>query len=201
MYYSCLGFAGVEVKDAHGTQTTAVVEEGGAPGVNKKDVLMVLYLGGVLMAEDNPHDIIATKRAWKKNNIVNPLYIVNNGEECLDYLLQRGRYSDHETAPRPGVLLLDIKMPRMDGLTLLKHIREDQEFKAEGLHRLPVVVLTTSHEEQDRLQSYDLGANAYITKPVGFDNFSEAVRRIHLFWKLVELPEREGWYEQKIMTN
>ncbi len=138
----------------------------------------------ILMAEDNEHDIVATRRAWKKNNIANPLHIVRDGEECLDYLHQRGKYSEPGSAPRPGILLLDIKMPRMDGLAVLKHIRED-----EGLRRLPVVILTTSKDEEDRLRSYDLGANAYIMKPVGFHNFSQAVRTINLFWELVELPE------------
>lgn len=138
----------------------------------------------VLVAEDNQHDIVATKRAWKQNNIANPLYIVRDGEECLDYLYQRGRYSEPSSAPRPGILLLDIKMPKMDGLAVLKQIREDEK-----LHRLPVVILTTSKAEEDRLKSYDLGANAYIVKPVGFQNFAEAVRTINLFWELVELPE------------
>ena len=138
----------------------------------------------VLMAEDNEHDIVATRRAWKKNNIANPLHIVRNGEECLDYLHQRGKYSEPGSAPRPGILILDIRMPRMDGLAVLKHVRE-----VEGLRRLPVVILTTSKDEEDRLGSYDLGANAYIMKPVGFHNFSQAVRTINLFWELVELPE------------
>lgn len=138
----------------------------------------------VLMAEDSEHDIVATKRAWKKNNIANPLYIVRDGEECLDYLYQRGKYGEPNSAPRPGIVLLDIKMPKMDGLAVLKHIRENEKF-----HRLPVIMLTTSKAEEDRFKSYDLGANAYITKPVGFQNFAEAVRTIHLFWQLVELPE------------
>lgn len=137
----------------------------------------------VLMAEDNEHDILATKRAWKKNKIANPLYITNDGEECLDYLRQRGKFSESGSAPRPGLLLLDINMPRMDGITVLRHVREDEKF-----HRLPVVMLTTSKAEEDRLRSYDIGANAYIIKPVGFDNFSTAIRTIHLFWQLVELP-------------
>ena len=137
----------------------------------------------VLMAENDENDIIATKRAWKKHHIPNPLYIVNDGEECLDFLHRRGKYSDPSTAPRPGILLLDIKMPKMDGLTVLKHIREDEE-----LRRLPVIILTVSQAEEDRLNSYDLGANAYMVKPVGFENFSEAVRTISLFWELVELP-------------
>ena len=139
----------------------------------------------VLMAEDDEHDIVATKRAWKKHHIANPLYIVKNGEECLDFLQRKGRYEEPDLAPRPGILLLDINMPRMDGLTVLKRIREDRD---EKLRRLPVVILTTSKAEQDRLRGYELGANAYIVKPVGFENFSEAVKTISLFWQLVELP-------------
>ena len=139
----------------------------------------------VLMAEDDEHDILATRRAWKKHHISNPLYIVNDGEECLDFLHRRGKYSEPGTAPRPGILLLDIRMPKMDGLAVLKHIRQDEQ-----LRRLPVVILTTSRAEEDRLRSYDLGANAYIVKPVGFNNFSDAVRTINLFWQLVDLPQR-----------
>ncbi len=137
----------------------------------------------VLLAEDDEHDIVATKRAWKKHHVVNPLYIVNNGEECIDYLHRRGKYSEPGAAPRPGILLLDIKMPKMDGLAVLEHIRKDKE-----LRRLPVIILTTSKAEEDQVRSYDLGVNAYIVKPVGFENFSEAVRTISLFWQLVELP-------------
>ncbi len=141
----------------------------------------------VLIAEDDEHDVVATKRAWKKHSITNPLYIVNDGEECLDFLHRRGKYGEPERAPQPGVVLLDIKMPKMDGLAVLKHIREDDE-----LHRLPVVILTTSKAEEDRLKSYDLGANAFIVKPVGFENFCEAVKTINLFWELVELPGGGG---------
>ena len=137
----------------------------------------------ILMAEDNEHDIVAVKRAWKKNHITNQLDIVNDGEACLDYLHQRGEYRDPDKAPRPGILLLDIKMPKMDGLGVLEHIRED-----EMLHRLPVIMLTTSKIEEDHLRSYNLGANAYIVKPIGFENFSKAVVKINLFWELVELP-------------
>jgi CheY-like chemotaxis protein len=140
----------------------------------------------VLLAEDDEHDITATNRAWKKHNIANQLYIVNDGEECLDFLRRRGKYSEPGAAPRPGILLLDIKMPRMDGLTVLKYIREDEE-----LQHLPVIILTTSKAEEDRLKGYNLGVNAYIVKPVGFENFSEAVRTINLFWQLVELPGGE----------
>ncbi len=138
----------------------------------------------ILMAEDNGHDILATRRAWKKNNISNPLYIVHDSEECLNYLYRRGKYSELETAPRPGILLLDIKMPKLDGLAVLKQIRKDEQFR-----RLPVIMLTTSRTEEDRLRSYDLGANAYIIKPVAFQNLTQAVKTINLFWELVELPE------------
>ena len=140
----------------------------------------------VLMAEDDENDIIATRRAWKKNNISNPLYVVNDGEECLDFLYNRGKYKESVKAPWPGVLLLDINMPKLDGLSLLKQIREGEE----RFHRLPVVVLTTSKSDEDRLRGYDLGVNAYIVKPIGFKNFSTAVRTINFFWELVELPER-----------
>ncbi len=137
----------------------------------------------ILMAEDDEHDIVATKRAWKKHHIANPLYIVNDGEECLDFLHRRGKYSEPGTASRPGIVMLDIKMPKMDGLAVLKQIREDDE-----LRHLPVIILTTSKAEEDRIRGYDLGVNAYIVKPVGFDSFSEAVKTISLFWQLVELP-------------
>ena len=137
----------------------------------------------ILMAEDNEHDILATERAWQKNNIANPLYIVNDGEECLDYLYQRGKYSEPNSAPRPGILLLDISMPKLDGLAVLEHIRKD-----ETLHRLPVIIMTTSQLEEDCLRSYDLGVNAYIRKPVGFGRLCDAVKAINLFWELVQLP-------------
>ena len=138
----------------------------------------------VLMAEDDEHDIVAIKRVWEKCGISNPLYIVNDGEECLDYLYQRGEYSRQGIAPRPSILLLDIKMPKTDGLTILKHIR-----KSENFHSLPVIIFTTSEDEEDLLNSYDLGATAYIVKPVGFDKLSEVVNTIINFWKLVQFPE------------
>ncbi len=135
------------------------------------------------MAEDNEHDILATKRAWKKHDIKNPLYIVNDGEECLDYLHQTGSYCDPRKAPKPGLIILDIDMPKMDGIAALKHIRKDKNYR-----HLPVVILTTSKAEEERIKSYDLGVNAYIPKPVGFEKFSKAINTIITFWSLVELP-------------
>ena len=140
----------------------------------------------VLMAEDNEHDIVATKRAWKKNKINNALYIVRDGEECLDYLHRRKKYSEPESSPRPGLLILDINMPRMDGLAVLKHIREDEKLKD-----LNVVILTTSKADEDMEESRRLNVNAYILKPVGFEGFSEAIRRINLFWEVAEISG--GW--------
>ncbi len=140
----------------------------------------------VLMAEDNKHDVVATRRAWKQHKISNPLHVVRDGEECLDYLHRRGPYSEPGAAPYPDLLLLDLKMPKLDGLGVLKAIREDQR-----LQRLAVVVLTTSAADEDRVASYDLGANAYIRKPVGFDNFAAAIGAINLFWELVVVENHD----------
>ncbi len=138
----------------------------------------------ILMAEDNKHDIIATRRAWKKHNIANPLYVVHDGLECLDYLHHRGSYSEPESAITPDLLLLDLKMPKLDGFGVLKEIRSDDQF-----HSLPVVILTTSNEDEDKAKSYNLGVNAYIRKPVGFEDFSDAIKMINLFWELAIVSE------------
>ena len=138
----------------------------------------------VVLVEDEEHDIVAAKRAWKQNNIVNPLHVLRSGAECLHYLYQHGKYSDAAAAPRPGILLLDIKMPGIDGFAVLEEIRHD-----ERLSRLPMVVLTGSDAVADRNKSYDLGANAYIRKPSEFKGFSEAIRAINDFWTLAELPD------------
>lgn len=135
----------------------------------------------VLVAEDDEHDIVAIRRAWRSLGIRNPLVIVHDGEACLDYLFGRGEYA---TAPRPGLVLLDLHMPRLDGLGTLRAIRAEP-----GTARLPVVILTTSKAEEDRLCSYDLGANAYIVKPLGFEKLTAALRTIHEFWNLAERPE------------
>ena len=144
----------------------------------------------VLLAEDNEHDIVTIKRAWKKNHIANPLHVVKDGQECLDYIYRRGGYAEAGAAPRPGILLLDIKMPKMDGLAVLEHIRNDK-----AISQLPIIILTTSKAEQDRLASYERGATAFITKPVGFENFSKAITAINRFWELVELPEIQNELE------
>ena len=134
-----------------------------------------------LMAEDSPDDIVITKRAWKKGNIKNKLYIVNNGEETLDFLYKRGKFAD---APSISLLLLDLKMPRMNGFEVLEVIKKDA-----GLKRIPVIVLTSSNRGRDVERAYDLGCNSYIVKPVGYDNFLKAVIEIQRYWILLcEIP-------------
>ncbi|MCA9966261.1 MAG: response regulator [Anaerolineales bacterium] len=137
----------------------------------------------ILLAEDNEHDIEATKRVWRKQTIANPLYIVNDGEECLDYLFRRGKYSDPDVAPLPGLLLLDLKMPKIGGLAVLEKIRADEQ-----LQRLPVVVITTSQLQIDKTRCYNLGISAYIRKPNGFQQFTQMIQALHQFWQFVELP-------------
>ncbi len=131
----------------------------------------------ILLAEDNPDDVLLTQRAFKKSNVANELIVVNDGQETLDYLFAEGKYEGRDTSIMPEVILLDIKMPRLDGLEVLKRIREDLRTK-----HLPVVILTTSKEEKDIVQSYCLGANSYISKPVDFDQFVEAVKQLGLYW-------------------
>jgi len=128
----------------------------------------------ILMAEDNPDDVLITKRAWKKGNIKNKLYIVNNGAEALQFLYKQGAHVD---APTPTLMLLDLKMPRVDGFEVLKTIKQDPQLK-----RMPVIVLTTSNWDKDIQLAYDLGCNSYIVKPVGYENFLKAVVDIHRYW-------------------
>jgi len=137
----------------------------------------------ILLADDDPDDRALTKRALRQSRVVNNVQEVEDGEELLDYLYQRNGHAD---APRPGLILLDLNMPRKDGREALEEIKRDPV-----LRTIPVVVLTTSEAEQDILQSYDLGVNAFITKPVTFDGLSRAVRVLSDFWfELVKLPPR-----------
>ena len=137
----------------------------------------------ILMVEDNPHDILAIRRTWKQHQIPSPLFIVEDGEACIDFLFHQNKYQDITKAPVPGVAIIDIKLPKIDGLSLLKTIRQSKIYK-----HLPVVIFTTSAEESDRLKSYKLGANAYIRKPMGYQAFSDAIQLICRFWSIVEPP-------------
>lgn len=131
----------------------------------------------ILLVEDNPDDVKLTQRALRKSNILNELVVARDGVEALDYLFGTGHYAERNTRQLPQVILLDLKMPRMDGLELLQRIRADEKTRL-----LPVVVLTTSTEDRDRVESYKLGANSYIRKPVDFQQFTEAVQQLGLYW-------------------
>jgi len=143
----------------------------------------------ILLAEDDPDDRLLTRRALQKSRIANTISMVEDGEELMEYLRHEGEYTDPEDAPRPGLILLDLNMPRMDGREALKKIKSDPE-----LRRIPVIVLTTSEAEQDILQSYDLGVNAFVTKPVTFDELADAIQALGDFWfEIVKLPsERDA---------
>ncbi|MFI5306847.1 MAG: response regulator [Polyangiales bacterium] len=131
----------------------------------------------ILLVEDNPRDEELTLRALKKSNVVNPIVVARDGVEAHDYLFARGAHADREPAAVPQVVLLDLKLPKVDGLEVLRAIRANDATKL-----LPVVVLTSSVEEQDLIRSYSLGANSYVRKPVDFVQFVEAVRQLGLYW-------------------
>ncbi len=135
----------------------------------------------ILLVEDQPDDELLTIRALKKNNIKNEVRVVRDGAEALDYLFGRGAYEQRDL---PQVILLDLKLPKVDGLEVLRQVRADARTR-----RLPVIVLTSSKEERDVVDSYNLGANSYVRKPVDFEQFSEAVRQLGLYWFVLnELP-------------
>ncbi len=141
----------------------------------------------VLYAEDNEHDIIATKRSWKRHGVELGLRITRDGAECLDYLYRRGAYAPPADAPSPSLVLLDLHMPKVGGLEVLKTIREDPKHK-----HLPVVVMTSSSMDRDRIESYELGVNAYVIKPLVYEKFAEAIASILEFWKMVEPASGEA---------
>lgn len=145
-----------------------------------------MKLRTILYAEDNPLDIDLTLEALKDNNILNPIQVVNDGVEALEYLNCEGAYSDRVKG-NPGLILLDLKMPRMDGLEFLEIVKKDPRFCS-----VPIVLLTSSREEKDLIISYKLGVNAYVVKPVDFDTFTEVVKNIGAFWAIInELPSCE----------
>ena len=140
----------------------------------------------VLLVEDNPDDEALTLRAFKKNNIKNTVVVVRDGQEALDYLFCKGVYENRESSCLPELILLDLKLPKIDGIEVLKKIKTDSRIRL-----LPVVILTSSKEEQDLIESYSLGANSYIRKPVDFEQFIEAVKQLGIYWLLInEKPPR-----------
>lgn len=137
----------------------------------------------ILLVEDNPDDEALAIRALKRHHIGNEIVVAHDGVEALDYLFGTGMYAERDINFKPSVVLLDLKLPRMDGLEVLRRLREDERTKL-----LPVVVLTTSSEEQDLLDSYSLRCNSYIRKPVDFIQFSEAIRQLGMYWLLINQP-------------
>ena len=134
----------------------------------------------ILLVEDNPDDEALTLRALQKNNIRNDVVVAHDGVEALDYLFGTGSHAGRDVHLVPQVVLLDLKLPKVDGLEVLRRLRADERTKL-----LPVVILTSSNEEQDRLRGYDLGANSYVRKPVDFNQFIEAVRQLGLYWLIL----------------
>jgi two-component system response regulator len=137
----------------------------------------------ILLVEDNPSDVGLTQRALAKSHVANELVVAEDGQEALDYLFGAGAHAGREVTELPALVLLDLKLPRVDGLEVLRQIRADDRTR-----RLPVVILTTSREEQDVAQSYDLGANSYIRKPVDFTQFAQAVEHLGLYWLVLNEP-------------
>jgi two-component system, response regulator len=137
----------------------------------------------ILLVEDNPDDEALTLRALKKNKIVNEVIVVRDGVQALDFLLGEGAHAGRDTKELPQVVLLDLKLPKLDGLGVLRRLRSDLRTKL-----LPVVILTSSNEEQDRIKSYDLGANSYVRKPVDFDQFVDAAMQLGLYWLVLNEP-------------
>lgn len=137
----------------------------------------------ILLVEDNPHDAELTMRALKKNHLANHVFLVEDGAEALDFVFCRGNYSTREPNLRPKVVLLDLKLPKVSGLEVLRALKQDDNARS-----IPVVVVTSSREDPDIKTAYDLGANSYVVKPVEFDAFAEAVSRLGLYWLLVNQP-------------
>jgi two-component system, response regulator len=142
----------------------------------------------ILLVEDNPDDEALTLRALKKNNIKNGIVVVRDGVEALDFLFATGRHAGRDTSDLPEVVLLDLKLPKLDGFEVLKKLRADPRTRL-----MPVVILTSSREQQDIINGYGLGANSYVRKPVDFQQFLDAVRQLGLYWLVLnEKPSRQS---------
>ena len=139
-------------------------------------------LGRILMVEDDPKDVELTMTALEEYNLANEVIVTHDGEEALDYLYSRGKFHDRST-DNPSVMLLDLKLPKVDGLEILKIVKSDDKLKL-----IPVVVLTSSREEKDMVTSYKLGVNAYVVKPVDFHEFVDAIKELGVFWAVINAP-------------
>ncbi len=139
----------------------------------------------ILLVEDNPHDLELALRALKKHHLANNVVVARDGAEALDFLFGTGKYLDRQIEEKPKVVLLDLKLPKVDGLEVLRRIKSDERTKV-----IPVVVLTSSQEEQDIVESYELGVNSYMVKPVNFEQFIECVSELGLYWLVCNKPPR-----------
>lgn len=141
----------------------------------------------ILLVEDNEMDVILTLDAFREAKLKNSITVARNGEEALDYLFGRGEFSDRKTHPLPNLILLDLKMPKIDGFEVLRQIKATPKLK-----RIPVIILTSSKEDGDRILSYDTGANSYLAKPVSFEGFVEVVRKIDDYWFTLNIEAPPG---------
>lgn len=150
-----------------------------------RGVFMKMDRHFIFLVEDNADDEALTLRALKKNNISNQVIVARDGAEALEFLFAEGKYSDRDISIQPQVMLLDLNLPKIDGLNVLKKLRSDERTKL-----IPVVILTSSKEDQDIIEGYSLGANSYVRKPVDFNDFSEAIRQLGLYWLILnEIPK------------
>lgn len=134
----------------------------------------------ILLVEDNPDHAMLIKKVLENHRVANKVYVAENGAEALDYMYHRGKYGNGSDAPRPGLVLLDIKLPKIDGFAVLKQLKSDPEHRS-----IPVVMLTTSDRDEEIAKGYAEGANSYVTKPVKFDEFAEKIKSIGLYWGLI----------------
>jgi len=146
----------------------------------------------ILLVEDNPADVELALHALRRNNLANRIHVVRDGEDALDFLFCQGAYSDRSFQQPPRLVLLDLKLPKVDGLEVLRQVKGDDRTKA-----IPVVILTSSKEEKDLVNGYQFGVNSYIQKPVDFDEFRELVKHLGLYWMLVNEPPPESAFVTK----
>ena len=139
----------------------------------------------ILLIEDNPNDAELTLRALKKNNVANKVHLITDGAEALEFFFAKGKYEGRDVTSTPKVVILNLKLPKVDGLEILKRVKADERLKV-----MPIVVLTSSKEECDVIESYKLGANSYIVKPVDFNKFAESIKDLGMYWLLLNEPPR-----------
>jgi len=144
----------------------------------------------ILLVEDNPDDIDITKRALKDAKIINQLWLARDGQEAVDFLQHKGAFQDPATSPKPGLVLLDINLPKINGIEVLRIIKQDPELKM-----IPVVMLTVSKRDEDVIKSYNDGCNSFIQKPVNFENFVEVIKQVSLYWGLLNIFPANGTVE------